>query len=95
MNCLNLLPSHRQSRSTISLSLRDTTVHSGQSIKVRLEARAERRIERIAGAPEGVPADIGIGDYFQRSEPGGLDFVCDIRVPKFDLAESGWVWSAR
>lgn len=70
-------------------------MHCRQTLEVDLQSTAERRVECVAGAPEGVASILWPGDDFQRCGARGLLFIGDVCVPQLDLGEGGRVGTAR
>lgn len=69
-------------------------MHRRQPFKIDLQPAAERRVECIAGAPEGVASVFGSGEEFEGGGAGRLKFVGDVGVPEFELGEGGGVGAA-
>ncbi len=56
----------------------------GQTLKVSLQAWAERRIKSVARTPECVAAGLRAGDHLERGGARRLQLVRSVRVPAVD-----------
>jgi hypothetical protein len=56
------LATDRYASRSCTICLGDGAVQSGQTLKIHLQTRAERRIESVTRAPERVPAGLWAGE---------------------------------